>query len=29
MMYQAEELVDVLLATKAHNYVEFKAVEAR
>lgn len=29
MMYQAEELVDVLLSTKAHHYLEFKAVEAR
>lgn len=28
-VYQAEALVDVLVRTRAHNYVEFKAVDAR
>lgn len=29
VIYQAEHLVDVLLRTRAHNYLEFKAVDCR
>ncbi|KAJ9508327.1 hypothetical protein QJQ45_011837 [Haematococcus lacustris] len=28
VLYQGEELVDLLIATRAHHYLEFKAVEA-
>ena len=29
VMYQGETLVDVLVSTRAHNYLEFKAVDSR
>lgn len=28
-LYQGEHLVDILVNTRAHNYLEFKAVEGR